>query len=324
MTTATATATRTLDDTTPVALARFVDRIHETTDRDELDRLATESRYQARRLLEGGWYVAFHDDRETFSILPHVRLNIGDAYQLIRDCTQTAAARRDGPGTARPPRTIADGKGRSLTTTLDGREAVALVRAAGQPFGLDLLAKLDRDGRLSRAQWFWVYRLAEQQRAADGAAQPEPGPLRDVRAMLTAAAAHKHRPSIRVETESAGRLVLALAGPRSRHAGQVLLTDGGRYPGNRYYGRIDPAGRLVPGRDLDDRMRAVLDTLAADPLGYLAEQGRASGVCCFCGRDLTTDASLAAGYGPRCAAAHDLPWGHDAHPEPEPEPGADA
>lgn len=40
------------------------------------------------------------------------------------------------------------------------------------------------------------------------------------------------------------------------------------------------------------------------------ELGQLYGVCIFCGRTLTDEASIEAGYGPVCAENHGLPWGH--------------
>lgn len=40
--------------------------------------------------------------------------------------------------------------------------------------------------------------------------------------------------------------------------------------------------------------------------------GHATGCCVYCARDLTDDRSVEVGYGPVCAAKHDLPWGETA------------
>jgi hypothetical protein len=43
-----------------------------------------------------------------------------------------------------------------------------------------------------------------------------------------------------------------------------------------------------------------------------AKVGSLSGVCMFCGRDLTDERSTTAGYGPDCAKKRGLPWGEAA------------
>jgi len=54
---------------------------------------------------------------------------------------------------------------------------------------------------------------------------------------------------------------------------------------------------------------AILVALAEDPAAVSAIQGRKMGACCYCRRELTTDASLSVGYGPICADKWGLPWG---------------
>ena len=45
-----------------------------------------------------------------------------------------------------------------------------------------------------------------------------------------------------------------------------------------------------------------------DPMGTLAGDGKKTGNCCFCGRDLTDHRSTAHGYGPICAKRYKLAW----------------
>lgn len=59
----------------------------------------------------------------------------------------------------------------------------------------------------------------------------------------------------------------------------------------------------------NEAVEALLVALNAAPKIVCAECGKASGRCCFCGLELTTDESLSAGYGPRCAENYHLPWG---------------
>ena len=61
---------------------------------------------------------------------------------------------------------------------------------------------------------------------------------------------------------------------------------------------------------------------ARDPVGVAAEHGRMTGACCFCRRTLTTDESLAVGYGPVCATRYHLPWGNTPAPAPMPAPSS--
>lgn len=78
-----------------------------------------------------------------------------------------------------------------------------------------------------------------------------------------------------------------------------------------WYARIKPDGSLI----LNDRivrpinLEEELRQFAADPVGYAASYGQESANCCFCGTTITSDDSLAVGYGPVCAEKWGLPWG---------------
>ena len=52
-----------------------------------------------------------------------------------------------------------------------------------------------------------------------------------------------------------------------------------------------------------------LSRLKADPVGFLAECGRAMDRCCYCNLPLEDERSKKVGYGPICAKHWSLPWG---------------
>ncbi len=75
-------------------------------------------------------------------------------------------------------------------------------------------------------------------------------------------------------------------------------------------------GQLLPSGEVTARVAEIppavlclLDNLECDPEGTAAEYGRTSGVCCYCGNELTDARSKAVGYGPVCAKSYRLPWG---------------
>ena len=53
----------------------------------------------------------------------------------------------------------------------------------------------------------------------------------------------------------------------------------------------------------------ILHQICEDPLKYGALHGQQYKHCCFCNTELTSKASLFAGYGPICADNWGLPWG---------------
>lgn len=107
-------------------------------------------------------------------------------------------------------------------------------------------------------------------------------------------------------------LRVAIAGERSRTPGFLMLTDGGKYPDNKYFGRISRAGVLELGRDghpIRADLLPLLEKLAANPAQVAADYGHLTGSCCFCGLRLTDARSVFVGYGQRCAERFALPWG---------------
>lgn len=107
-------------------------------------------------------------------------------------------------------------------------------------------------------------------------------------------------------------LRVTIAGERSRTPGFLMLTDGGKYPDNKYFGRISPEGVLELGRDapaVRADLLALLEQLAANPAQVAAAYGHLTGACCFCALRLTDARSVFVGYGQRCAERFALPWG---------------
>ena len=68
-------------------------------------------------------------------------------------------------------------------------------------------------------------------------------------------------------------------------------------------------GTMTPSMGLPDDTWIVLQSLRADPIATIRRLGRKSGYCCFCGRHLSTDVSMAHGYGATCAKNAGLPYG---------------
>ena len=198
-------------------------------------------------------------------------------------------------------------------------ERLAAHVAAGHPalgrsldFARDLCAKAGRG--LSAKQAAWVYTLLD--RCERPATQPED--LGDVSAIVRlferARAAGLKFPKIRLAAGDGARVVLSMAGERSRAPGSLNVSDGGGFASGTFYGRITQAGAFTPRDACTPAILAVLRELAADPAGRAAIHGHASGQCCFCGRGLDDARSVAVGYGPVCADKFGLPWGEEKAP----------
>lgn len=107
-------------------------------------------------------------------------------------------------------------------------------------------------------------------------------------------------PKLRLVDSSGARIVLQLAGSRSRNPGSVNITDGRRYPDNRWFGRIDTDGKFTPARNCPPEVVETLVEIDKDPANAVKVQGQRTGQCCCCGRELTNEVSIELGIGPIC------------------------
>lgn len=213
-------------------------------------------------------------------------------------------------------RTMYTRKGVKVETTLTDQQAYDVLRreveskgdGAGK-FMCDLMRQSTLRG-LSAEQWIWVHKLAMERLAPAAATQMETpaavhGGLQSLVDMLASAAKTLKHPRIVYRG-----VRLSIAGERSRHPGSISVTDDARSFGDRlWYGRITPGGAFHASRSCPLEVAAVLTDLASDPAGKTAAEGKRTGACCFCGRELSTKESLHVGYGPICAGKYGLPWG---------------
>lgn len=97
---------------------------------------------------------------------------------------------------------------------------------------------------------------------------------------------------------------ISKAGDNSRNPGYLYLKDNGDY-----IGKISPEG--VFSGSISPMTKLLLDTFAKNPITTAAIYGKETGECCFCGRELTDEESVAAGYGPVCAQKWGLKHGRN-------------
>lgn len=75
-----------------------------------------------------------------------------------------------------------------------------------------------------------------------------------------------------------------------------------------YLGKVTQDGKLVVTRDCPQALKDIIIKVYNEPLNYVIEAGRRTGVCCFCAKELTHPVSIKVGYGPVCASKYGLPW----------------
>jgi uncharacterized protein DUF6011 len=204
-----------------------------------------------------------------------------------------------------------------LTARIDALRAVlARLDESSRTFASSLLTQYDRRGSLSERQWPHVARLIERAdrppafvvAAAGGAIEPRGGELpaaglATLQSVFGNASRNGITPGVRANVLGR-RLRIVAPSRRSAFFGRPIL-----------FVRLDDeyAGRIADGRFVarsvdGDAALAPLRALLESPLGMLADLGRASGTCCYCGRELTDPRSVTHGYGPVCASQYGLPW----------------
>ena len=206
--------------------------------------------------------------------------------------------------------------GTTITSNLTNAAALEICGNSNNSFGRDL-ARSARNSRygLSDAQWFWVHKIAIEL-GAPAASAPAAAPVAAPVAVAPRLAAiwamfpqGRKRGKIRLRANNKP-LILSLAGANSRYKGQILVTNGGDYGSNTYYGRIDMQGNFIANNTVVTQdIHNLLESFADNPAAVAAAYGQKYGECCFCGLQLTDDRSTSVGYGPICADQRGLAWG---------------
>lgn len=176
----------------------------------------------------------------------------------------------------------------------------------GSDFARSLISQFEKKGSLSAKQWHWVDKLASEKK-----------PQRDrhglsninfangvLQLMAEAQGSGLKRPRLTVGTHR-----FSVAPLDGKNAGYVYVTT----QGGTYLGKVSRDGRYFPAPVLqkfeaDELMR--ISQLSLEELKQeMVLQGKRSSHCCFCSTTITTNESLAVGYGPVCADRFGLPWG---------------
>lgn len=184
------------------------------------------------------------------------------------------------------------------------------VRGRPNNFMTSLAETFRSRGKWSDGQRPWAHLMANQ------AVEPKPEPklsdqsFPNLVEMLHTAGEHLKFPRIVVQFDE-GSIRLNIAGPTSKRPGSLNVTSDGAYEDRTWYGRIhQESGRFETAfKGAPDWVVDALIKFNEDPAGTASLQGQRYGNCCFCRLELTTNESLAVGYGPVCAEHYGLPWG---------------
>lgn len=170
-----------------------------------------------------------------------------------------------------------------------------------------------KGGKLTINQIKWVEILYKRALGVtDDISSETVGDLHGLVALFTEAKANLKYPKIKLEINGEP-LKLSLAGPKSKYCGSIMITDGGPFGSNKWYGRVTPEGVWTPSNQVTDELRTLISrtlrSFSKDAKHAAMSYGHMSSNCCFCNKQLDTKESVAAGYGPVCADKWGLPWG---------------
>lgn len=178
-------------------------------------------------------------------------------------------------------------------------------------FAGSLISNFHRWGRLSDRQMPWIDTLLQR------ATAPKPEPkayvnvdFKPIQDLFDTAARRLKRVKIKTQDATGQAVVFNRAGPNSKYAGQIMITDGQPFGQNKFFGRIDTTGEFFATRAATQTVCEAVEEFSNDPAGAASRYGRLTGGCSFCNHSLKDERSIAVGYGPVCARNFGLKWGN--------------
>lgn len=180
--------------------------------------------------------------------------------------------------------------------------------AKDRDFATSLLAGVAKYGRPTEKQAVWIERLAKRATGQEPTRE-EVGDLSGLRALFDSAkGAGLKKPKLRFAVEGL-TFAASPAGDNSANPGALYIKS--RDVG--YLGKVTREGVWSPLGSIEvetaTAIGRALKAMAQDPDGAARAYGKLTSSCCFCGLELSDDRSIAAGYGPICAAKWGLAWG---------------
>lgn len=189
------------------------------------------------------------------------------------------------------------------------QEVLPKLKAKDVQFASDLIYKGKKYG-LSNNQMIWVNKLI------DSATNPQPEPQKvelggfeAVINLFQKAKQHLKYPKVVLHCEGK-KVVLSLAGEKSKAPGSINVAGEGQYPNKVWYGRVSPQGVWEPSYSIKpnmlDALKVLLEKFGKHPARVAKQYGAMTGNCCFCSLPLSDKRSVAAGFGPVCAKHYGL------------------
>lgn len=136
---------------------------------------------------------------------------------------------------------------------------------------------------LSPAQWYWVFKLAEDSKPIT--------PV-ELQSDLQEFIGHTTTMQFKVELPDKTYAKVLLRTTPTGILVQACWRTVGKIVGNRFY----------PSKGCPTQVALELFAMSINPMEWMENYGKRTGVCCVCGRELTNEESVARGIGPICAS----------------------
>lgn len=157
--------------------------------------------------------------------------------------------------------------------------------------------------------WFWLVKHADQMKGACPVMVDMKLFLAD--SFMLAVGMGLERPMIRLhDNDRRYKIYLSAKGTICFKTGALIAGTNKPFGDEQYMGCLTH-GKFLPSRDrnLLDLDQQFLDSLMADPAGYMSERSKDMDRCCYCYKALEDKRSKDVGYGSTCAVRWGLPWG---------------
>lgn len=175
-------------------------------------------------------------------------------------------------------------------------------------FAQSLANNLRTWGKLSDKQLAWVDTLTQRANAPAAVAVQKVN-VQKIQDLFAVAAQKLRRVKVSVQSAAGQPVVFTKAGAMSKYSGQIMVTDGGPFGANKFFGRIDVNGDFFGTSKANADVQSLVIEFANNPAEVAGKYGKLTGGCSFCNRKLDDNRSLDVGYGPVCAKRFNLVWG---------------
>lgn len=139
--------------------------------------------------------------------------------------------------------TSRDGR-HSVESMLELSDAINVIKRVSGNFADDLVRTYERN-KITEGQIVWVHILAIRQLEKEVEDEKPKETFCEIRDLFDKAIENGGK-RLKIKCEINGKpLGLSLAGPNSKNAGSIYVTDGGKFGSNIYYGKINELGEFI-------------------------------------------------------------------------------